>query len=165
MRQPLASLAALLGLALIGGLAALVDQSQLGACAVYPVEAAHANLARDSAAWVGRSVLVRGVLVGCPHRVCPGHEPYAPPGLIDPDQPTTVRDPLPVALAGPDPVLAFERRVPVLGALVPAPQVPHWDVVATYRVRFDALPAGSCPAQPCYGAVVLDAASDTRGEG
>jgi hypothetical protein len=70
---------------------------------------------------------------------------------------------LPVAWAGPDPLPAFLRRLPVLGTLVPAPQVPRWGAVATYRVQFR-VRAAACPSPPCYEALVLDAAPGAQGE-
>jgi hypothetical protein len=54
--------------------------------------------------------------------------------------------------------LAWLRRVPVLGTLLPAPQVLHWGVVATYRVRLRAIPESSCGSVVCFEAVLLDSA-------
>jgi hypothetical protein len=155
-------LGAPLSLALSGGLTALVNQLHPGP--VYSVAAVRAHLVHDAAAWVGRPVLVRGILSGCLHLVCPGREPYWPPSLMDANQPWAV-DPLPVAGEGPDTLRAFVRRVPVFGRLVPPPQVVHWERAAIYRVRLSAAPAWSCPAHRCYKAVVLDAAPGALGEG
>jgi hypothetical protein len=55
-------------------------------------------------------------------------------------------------------VLAWLRRAPVLGTLLPAPQVLHWGVVATYRVRLRAIPESSCGSGVCFEAVLLDSA-------
>jgi hypothetical protein len=138
--------------ALCGPALAAVHNS--GSEPVYSVAVARAYLSRDPRTWAGRTVLERGFLDGCPHQACPGHEPSFSP-LLDVNQPASS---VSVAWAGPDPVLAFLRRLPVLGALLPAPQVPHWGTVATYRVRLRVLAAGACLAPPCYEVQVLDAA-------
>lgn len=130
---------------------------------VYSVAAVDANLVRHPSAWIGRTVLVRGFLDGGPHRVGPGHEPYVPPRLIDPTHIETV-DPLLVGWTGSDPTTAFLRGVPVLGKLVPPPQLPRWEDVATYRVQLRVMSASSCPSGPCYEGLVLDVASGDLGE-
>jgi hypothetical protein len=66
--------------------------------------------------------------------------------------------PLPLALAGPDPLLAIVRRVPLLGSLAPAPQAVHWDVAATYRAQLRATNEALCGTPPCYEALLLDVA-------
>jgi hypothetical protein len=50
------------------------------------------------------------------------------------------------------------RRLPLLGELLPAPQVLHWGVVTTYRVQVQAIHGGICGTGVCCEAVLLDAA-------
>jgi hypothetical protein len=89
----------------------------------------------------------------------------APPRLVlgDDDSAATVV-PLPLVPAGPDPLLAMVRRVPLLGDLLPAPQAVRWEEVATYRVELRAAPNEMCGAATCYEALLLDAAPDAPGE-
>jgi hypothetical protein len=49
-------------------------------------------------------------------------------------------EPLPLALAGPDSLLAAWRLVPS--------QAVHWDAVATYRVQVRAVPVDACTSLP-----------------
>jgi hypothetical protein len=61
-------------------------------------------------------------------------------------------------------VLSFARRIPVLSSMLPDPQVLHWEVVYTYRVRLRAGPFPFCGIGPCYAALLLDAAPGALGE-
>lgn len=118
---------------------------------VYTVGELRAYLAQDAGAWVGRTILVRGMVAGEPA--------YHPsPSLVDANAAAAV-DPLPLTWTGPDPLRANLRRLPILGGIVPRAQILHWGEVAVYRVELRATPAGSCPSAPCYQAVLLDAAS------
>jgi hypothetical protein len=92
---------------------------------------------------------------GSPHN--PLGCPRPAPVLVDPAG-TDLADPLPLTVGPSNPLLAFVRRVPVLGGLAPAPQAVHWEVVATYRVRLGAMPHRLCGTTPCYEARLLDAA-------
>jgi hypothetical protein len=56
--------------------------------------------------------------------------------------------------------MASLRGLPVLGKLMPPPQLLRWEEVATYRVQLRAVPAAACPARPCYVRLVLDATPD-----
>jgi hypothetical protein len=72
---------------------------------------------------------------------------------------------LPVTGWASDPLLAALRRLPLLGALLPRPQVVRWGALATYRVQLLPVAAGACSVAPCYRALLLDAALDSPGEG
>ena len=136
---------------------------------VYPVAEVRRHLARDPRAWVGRALLVRGEVVPCLAMPSAENGPcaaLAPSGRQSPS-PTPWRaaiDPLPVVHGGLDPVLGRLRRLPLLGTLLPAPQVLRWGAVATYRVRLRAIPQSICGTGVCYEAVLLDAAPDAFGE-
>jgi hypothetical protein len=99
-------------------------------------------------AWLGRTVRVRGMVYSadcsCRDRA---------PSLLGRDGAGM----LPVAGWEPDPLLAAQRRLPLVGGLVPEPQVARGGVLATYRVRLVAA-AAACDAAPCYEALLLDAA-------
>lgn len=156
MKRYIPLLVALLALVLVALAEVTINRERLEQDRVYTVTEMRAELAHDRAAWLGRTVRVRGFLLGCPRAVCPGHEPkVSPPLLMDLTQPAYG---LAVAWTGPDPLSSFLRRLPVVGTLVPAPQVPHWETVATYRVRFHVPAAGTCPSPSCYEAMVLDSA-------
>src|SRR5258708_6514248 len=124
-------LGGLLGLVLITILMVVSTSSRLHQETVYSIAALRANLTHHGSAWAGRPVLVRGLLTGCPHAICPGREPGLPRRLVDPNETDTV-DPLPLIWSSRDPMWALLRHVPWLGPLVPAPQILHWDIVATY---------------------------------
>jgi hypothetical protein len=124
MKPPLILLFALLILLLAIVLVVAACANRPDPVPVYTVAQVQPRVARAPELWVGWTVWVRGFLDGCPHPVCPGHEPnVSPPLLMDLPQPAAV---LPVAWAGADPLSALLRRLPVLGMLVPAPQAPHW---------------------------------------
>jgi hypothetical protein len=118
---------------------------------VYSVAQVQAELAHRPAAWVGRTARVRGIgIFFCQH--CPQRQTY----LANAD----ANGVLPLAWGRQDRVLAFLRRMPQVGRLVPAPQRVRWGVVAIYRVQLRELAADSCPFAPwpCYEALLLDAA-------
>jgi hypothetical protein len=131
--------------------AALTTARQLAGTRVYSVAQVQRHLARDARRWVGRTILVRGVVAGEPA--------YHPsPSLVDVDAAAPI-DPLPLAWAGADPLRAYLRRLPVLDRLAPQVQAVRWGAVAVYRIQLRVAPASSCPYPPCYEAVLLDAAS------
>jgi hypothetical protein len=128
--------------------------------AVYTVAQLRAHLHRDPAAWVGRTLWVRGRIAGCPgilppaaQSVCREWDRYY---LTDTAAPAT--EPLPVERENPDPLLAALRRLPLGGRLLPAEQQIHWGMLTTYRVRVRVAPALVCRRPPCYEALLLDAA-------
>jgi hypothetical protein len=145
---------------LLIGLAVAALSRHLEQAPVYRVDAVVALLARNPGAWVGKTVWVRGVALACMP------SPNVANILYCYRQPLELRDPglggasdaLPLAWGAHPSWLAFLRGVPVLGALLPAPQAPHWGVDATYRVQFRAVPPDSCTSIPCFQAQLLDAA-------
>jgi hypothetical protein len=160
-------LGGLLGLALATGLAAVALRSRLDHGPVYTLVQVQDRLVLQPRAWVGRPIQVRGRATRCFMLVEHGHVRCLPlllPRLSDPDA-DAASAPLLMARAAPDSLLVFVRRVPLLGGLLPAPQVVHWGEVATYRVELRAMPDESCGAATCYEALLLDAAPGTLGEG
>lgn len=127
-----------------------------GSGPVYAIAALRARLEHDPRSWEGRILLVRGILDGCQHVLCPGHEPYLPPRLLDARSPDTV-SPLPVTWTGPDALSVVLYRVPLLGQIAPSPQALHWEAAATYRIRLRVMAGTSCRGGTCYQAEVLDA--------
>lgn len=64
---------------------------------------------------------------------------------------------LPLILGAPNPMLAWLRRLPLVGAAMPRPQLLHWGESGVYRVTIQAAPSQSCGARVCYQAEALDA--------
>jgi hypothetical protein len=141
--------ALLLGPASLATLWLAVGPGHEQAGAVYSVQEVQLGLAHDPAAWLGRTLRVRGMVYSascsCRDRA---------PSLFDRDGASMLH----VAGWEPDPLLAALRRLPLVGGLVPGPQVARGGVLATYRVRLLAAPAATCDAVPCYQAMLLDAA-------
>jgi hypothetical protein len=150
-------LLAALALVLGAGSVAAIRTSQRTDGPVYTVAEVQAHLGLNRGAWVGRTLLVQGMVAGEP-----ANDPS--PSLVDASASPAV-DPLPLAWAGPDPRRAFFRRLPWLGSLAPKAQAMHWGEVAIYRVRVLAQTHTYCGASVCYEAVVLDAAPAAPGEG
>jgi hypothetical protein len=153
-------LAGLLGPVLLTCLAAY--QRPLDRGPVYSVVQVEAHLASHPQAWTDRALLLRGVAVavgGHCHANLAGAAPMCPPtrAALE-DFGPTASAPLPLALAGPGPLLAVARRVPLLGEFLPAPQVVNWGEAGTYRVELRAISGEPCGAGSCYEAMVLDAA-------
>jgi hypothetical protein len=163
---------ALLGLAGAAGLM-LVVMHQVGAASpVYTVTELRTSLTQDPRAWVGHVVLVRGTVTGCGFGLpcplvmaavrCATRGPCPPiglPGMMLVDQPTISRlGGLPVQLGAENPQLAVLRRLPLLGRVVPPPQVVHWGIPAVYRVQLQPTQRSVCGSAPCYAAVLEDAA-------
>jgi hypothetical protein len=164
-RTWLLPLAVLLGLAplAIRWLAAGPGHGQ--ASAVYTVAQVRDHLARDRAAWVGRTVRIRALAEPCPAR----GNPYGPmgcprpqPDLADPEG-ADLADPLPLVVGSGSPLLAALRRLPLVGGWVPPLPAPPWEVLHTYQVRLQAAPGGSCGVALCFEAVLLDAAPGALG--
>jgi hypothetical protein len=113
------------------------------------------QVAGDPGRWIGRTVLVRG-------RVAMDRTWSAPDSigtrfeLLDPGTPGGTPSLL-LDWGGADQLLVSLRRLPLIGRLVPQPQVLRWDARATYRVRLRASPARECGTPPCYEALLLDA--------
>jgi hypothetical protein len=168
MARSLLLLGVLLGLVLATGLAAVALRSRLDHGPVYTVAQVQAQLARRPRAWTNRALLLRGVaeVAGCVVDTPDGQLLCGPARAVlgDAGPPPTGAS-LPLALAGSDPLLAVVRRVPLLGGLLPAGQMVHWGEVATYRVELRVMPDQVCGAATCYGALLLDAAPTSSGEG
>ena len=127
---------------------------------VYTVAEVQDNLTLDPGGWAGRTVRVRGVAQVCLPSASPAsvlHCIHRPQDLLDPGLGNGSEGML-LVWSPQRSWLAFLRRVPALGTLMPAAQSPHWGAVTTYRVQLRAVPAGSCTGEPCYEALLLDAA-------
>jgi len=160
LKRSLFRLVALLGLlpALVLMIAALADGA--GRRSVYSVVEVQSRLAHDPKAWVGRTVLVRGLIERCvASRSVRARQPCDkwPAVLVDPGS-FGVSAPLPLMWGSLDPLLAFLRELPLVSWLVVPPQAPHWWTLATYRVQLRAAPQDLCSAGACYEALLLDAA-------
>jgi hypothetical protein len=148
-RSPLL-LVGLLGLLLAGGLAVAAFAWSLDRDPLYAVAQVQAQFAHHPATWVGRAIMVQGVVVaGNP-------VDYPSPSLVDRD--ARAVDPLPLTRRGPDPLRALLRGLPLLGSLAPRAQVIRWDTVAVYRVQLLVQGRAHCGAGICDEAVRLDAA-------
>jgi hypothetical protein len=156
---------------LLGGLLGLLLAAGLGlrsvatlppiaaANPVYSARALRAGVAQDPAAWLGRTVRVRGIAVRCSDPPSWGpHCLYEQPQLLG-RWGAPAAEGLPLdSDAAPPPLVGALRQLPLLGRLMPAPQVLRWGAVATYRVRLQALTESSCGTGACFEAVLLDAA-------
>jgi hypothetical protein len=172
---------ALAALVLAGGLALVVATSSKGAFAlgpVYTVAQLRAGLADNPRAWIGRTLLVRGVAIGPIGLSCPPNAscPLAWPALIDagagngPTLPlvavsvgrvlripsVSVGRVLPLSLGPADPLLALLRRLPLVGRLVPGPQVLRWGKPTIYRVQVQDVAGPSPNAALPYRVLLLD---------
>lgn len=146
----------LCGLALAAALAAFAIAARVAVSesAVYTVAQVEAGLAHRPAAWVGRTILVRGIAYPMAGSTCPNTNPYCD-GIALADEAAASPNASTLTITGrPADAWAFLRRVPVLGRLAMAPRDPAWGRPATYRVRFVARPYSLCgPA--CTGARLL----------
>jgi hypothetical protein len=131
----------------------------------YSVKELRMSLQHAPERWVGRTVRVRGTAVRCSDPSGGPHCLYEQARLLG-RWGAPAPESLPLEWDGSSPPLvAALRQLPLLGQLMPAPQVLRWGAVATYRVQIRALPITSCGNRPCYEAVVLDAAPDAPWEG
>jgi hypothetical protein len=145
----------LLGLLALIGLGVTTVRTRRTPEPVYSVVAVQSGLTHNPAAWANRILLVRGeaVAIGCTTAAEVGL--CGPPrfGLRDP-APAATREQLDLTWAGGTPLLTFLRRVPLVGTIVPAPQVIRWDALAVYRVQ---LRIEHPCSVTCAEAVLLDA--------
>ena len=146
---------ALAGLALAGGLALVVSTVSTGVGAfgpVYTVSALRARLADHPHTWLGHTVLVRGVALAPP---CPPTAScaFAWPALVDADA-AGPGSYLPLSMGPANPLLAQLRRLPLVGRLVPGPQLLEWGRPAIYRVQIQDV-AGTSPNGTRHDAAVL----------
>lgn len=154
---------------LLIGYGLIVAAARIGEAAppVYTVAQLRASLLHDSAAWANRTVRVRGTLQG-PFIFCGATTPcpVAPMGLVDDGN----------GIIGSNQYLAVEqgraadawnffRHIPVLGALMPAPQRLRFGLTAVYLLQLHPQPSAFCRRYAfvlCYKGVVLDAAPAMR---
>lgn len=160
----------LCGMVLVGSRApAVLREADQGP--VYSVAAVLDHLERGPHAWIGRTLLVRGRIIPCtPIEIssgapCPMLVPGTPVLSDASSSPRTMTDALMLTQGSSDPLLAQARRLPLLGDLLPAPQVLIWGVVGIYRVQLRPMADSNCGAGECYEAVLLDAAGGTPPEG
>jgi hypothetical protein len=156
MKPPLPLLLTLLGLAIIAILVGVVAHGHRQGSRVFTVDELTTLLARDPGAWLGRTVLVRGVAQACQGSGSSASALYCrrlPQDLRDPGL-GGASERLPLVWGTQGSTLAFLRRVPLLGGLAPAPQVIQWDALATYRVKLRATAGESCGAATCYEALL-----------
>jgi hypothetical protein len=126
---------------------------------VYSIAQVQQGVAARPRAWLGRAVSVRAIAYGC---WAVGGRDTANcrwrPGLVDRIGQT---DALALTWAAQSPLLHVLRHLPVIGGLVPAAQVTHWDIPAIYRIRLQAGPCSVPGDHPCAEAVLLDALSSS----
>jgi hypothetical protein len=125
-----------------------------GRTPIYTVTALRQQLARDPDTWAGRTVLLRGQVLGCGSSYGIEQQQCAPAYLVEVAASGEVAS-MPLDLAGPDRLRSLLRRLPLLGRLVPA-QALQWGALVTYRVRLRAGPDTACAPLPCLGALLLD---------
>ena len=123
---------------------------------VYSFATVRAQLARDPAAWMGRSILVQAMAVAYHQRFDRGTA-LTEIDLTDAGAQWS-KQYLPVLRGTPDPVVALLRRLPLLGHVLPAPQPLRWGVPAIYRLHFREVPCSAGAPQLCYIALLLDPA-------
>jgi hypothetical protein len=128
-------------LLLLAGLAVAAHSGSRGQGPVFGVGQVATLLARHPVAWVGKTVLVRGVALTC-------MRPASPVGY---QQCATA----PLALGTPGALLAALRRLPLVGPLLASQQTVRWGAAATYRGQLRAIPHSLCGTGSCYEAVLL----------
>jgi hypothetical protein len=157
-------LVALAGLALTSSVLIIIAVgSQVSHGPVYTVAQVQAGLADRPRAWVGRTVLVRGIAqLFVSHTKRPGCElsplcfvVQATWRLDDPRKPGLVG--LPLQWGAANPRRALLRHIPLVGLVVPRQQVAEPDLAATYQIQLRTAPPDSGATPPCYEAVLLDA--------
>jgi hypothetical protein len=126
----------------------------------YTVAQVDGLLARETGYWRDRIVVVRANAEPCPWWGAAARlEHCAGQSLVLLGAPSeAAAEPLPVLRPAAQPLLSILRRLPLLGALLPAPRVLHAGVVATYRVRVHAIAEGRCGTGVCYQVLLLGAA-------
>jgi hypothetical protein len=123
---------------------------------VYTVAQLTDDLAAHPESWVGRVVRVRAVAIIVAQPV--GNEPLALWPIVSRlNNPTGGGSSLLLVLGSEDRVLGALRRLPVLGGLVPPPQVRVWERPSLYRIRLEVVPD---LGNESYAAVLLDARRD-----
>ncbi len=158
------ALFALVTLALVAAGAAIATRPA-PAAAVYTVAQVRAGLASNSGAWIGRMVLVRGLIMQCRRVEGCSAIPAGIPrvGLVDGipiiemPRATVLSQSLPLQIER-DPLRDALRRVPLLGRVVPPPRRLSLAQPATYPVRLVVLRpcTVSNSRLPCVAAVLSD---------
>lgn len=122
--------------------------------AVYPVGSVQTAMARDPVAWLGRTVLVRGVITIdatalCRTATCADTRPV----LVDPGAVATSG--LPLGPAPPNPLWALLHSLPLVRTLAPLRPTPRWGRVEVYRLRL-VCSGTALSCDPCTEGVLLD---------
>jgi len=152
----------LAGLVLVTGIAFAASSRRVDKGPVYTVAEVRAHLADKPGAWVGRTVLVRGLAEACLGAGSWGDLPLfqscsrQPPSLADSGS-AGASESLPL-IWGTQSRLAWLRRVPLVSGLVPPALTPRWWTLATYRVQLQRAPDRLCGVTACYEALLLGAA-------
>ncbi len=132
----------LAALALVVAIIMATGQRPTPAGAVYTVAQVRAGLARNPRAWVGRTILVRGLVMRC--RLVEGCVAL-PPGIprvglvdgipiIEMPRAAVLSQALPLQV-GEDPFRSFLRLIPLLRRVVPTPRQLSPAQPTTYRVH------------------------------
>jgi hypothetical protein len=127
MKWHLLLLVTLLGV-LLTGVGVAVTSSHMHQSPAYMVDAVQTLLARDPGAWVGKTVLVRGVAEQCLRSGSPARFLYChhrPQDLLDPGL-AGANERLPLVWGTQSGWLAVLRRLPVVGRLLPRRQTLKW---------------------------------------
>jgi hypothetical protein len=122
---------------------------------VYSVAQVQAQLAQNAPVWLGRTILVHGIVVGEPTAGASSRTDTWSPILVDAHRTVGV-SPLPLAKGELDPLRALLRRLPWLGSRVAGEQVVHWGEIGDFRVQLRAQVPARCGHAVCYAAIVLD---------
>ena len=160
MKHTLLWLAAILGLLLLTSqVSAVLTRHQVQG-PVYTVDEVTTLLTRNPRAWVGRTVLVRGVAEPClesegPARFLQCH--HRPGDFLDPGL-AGASGHLPLVSGAQSTWLIFLRHLPLVSLVLPPQQTPQWGDTATYRVQLQTMPGCSYSFLFCYEALLLDAA-------
>jgi hypothetical protein len=160
MRHSATLVASGVALGLVAGVLFVVIHGVTSIGPVYSVAQVQAGLHHNPQLWVRRTVLVYGVVIGCP----PGYPcPFIPAGTAETGLGLASSSRVPLAQALPldwepqDPWLMDLRHVPLLSHLVPAPQALYMTRPADYRVRLVSIKPCGTPSSICIHARLLDA--------
>ena len=155
MRHSPTIVASGVGLGLVAGVLLVVIHGVTSLGRVYSVAQVQAGLRHNPQLWVGRTVLVYGVVIGCPPGYpCPS--PGARLGLASSSS-VPLAQALPLDCEPQDPWLMALRHVPLLSHLVPAPQALYMEGPADYRVRLVSVKPCGTLSSLCIRARLLDA--------
>lgn len=160
--RPWSVVAAVGAAVLLGVYAAMAPGNQAPHSRVYTLAAVRARVANDPSGWLGRAVRLRATPARqwCFDWVLPANGTcrLSAPALLA-AEPGDRGAPLPLTWGDASPLLALLRRAPLLGALAPRPQAITWGTPGIYRIEFTGTPCLAGQTDPCYQAVLLDAAA------